>query len=273
LLRADNTLIESSDVDDAGRPIFDRPVGSGFVIVVEAAAGPSRARPGDSTFDYDPQDASLLPDLQVESNRDLGDGSSAVCDTDAEHFGGVPGLNPDHSGVSNETLAATLNDSAVVSSTGPGQPMAARDQRPHPLPDADFRFAATTTQVQFSRRWCARRVSRRRRSHGAGSRRARSSTGAADRRPRRRVQLTRAWCSAPAAAQPRASAAPAAEPRTTIAPAVRAAGRPASRGPLGYPRCLAQSSSSSAAAPAETGAPGANSPRFSPPTRSDRAAA
>src|SRR5262245_18966856 len=46
LLRADNTLLEPAGTDDQNRQIFDRPVGSGFIIVVEASAGPSHRRPG-----------------------------------------------------------------------------------------------------------------------------------------------------------------------------------------------------------------------------------
>ena len=150
VLRSDNTLLDPSGFDDTGRPIFERAVGSGFVIVVEAAAGTSRARPGDSTFDYDPEDPTVLPDLQIESNRDLGDGSAAVCDTDEEHFGGVPGVDPGHVGVTPEVLAAALNDLGCRFLDGAGATRGRNAQTACILyPDAEFRFATSKTQVQF----------------------------------------------------------------------------------------------------------------------------
>lgn len=150
VLRADNTLVEPTGLDDQGRPIFDRPVGSGFVIVVEATAGTGRVRPGDSSFDFGgDEDPTRLPDLQIESNRDLGDGSLAVCDNSDDHFGGVPGIDPDRS----ETTAAdaaAVNDLSCRFVDGQGVTLARNEMNACILfPDAEYGFAAASTTVQF----------------------------------------------------------------------------------------------------------------------------
>lgn len=71
-----------------GRPVFFRPVGSGFQLVVEGRAGANDQRPGSVVFASDPRDPSKRPDLQVLVQRPLGDGSPEVC------AGGVPGFDP-----------------------------------------------------------------------------------------------------------------------------------------------------------------------------------
>jgi hypothetical protein len=88
---------------DANVPIFVRPVGSGFQIVVEARAGSGGRPPGLTTYNPDTRDPSKRPDVQVESNNRLGDGSSEIC------LGGVPAISPPDFGPS-QVVANTLND-------------------------------------------------------------------------------------------------------------------------------------------------------------------
>jgi len=92
LASADGTLIAPTTTDDAGRPVYVRPTGTQFFIVVEAKAGSSGAAPGISSL----PNASGRPDLQIEANQDLGNGSTLVCDTAGPGAtatpGGVPGI-------------------------------------------------------------------------------------------------------------------------------------------------------------------------------------
>jgi hypothetical protein len=89
VLRGDNTPVDPNDVDDSGRPVYDRPFGSGFRLVVEAKEGASAEPVGQAAFSE-----SGCPDLQVQVSRPLGDGSPAVCDSVPPNDGGVPGISP-----------------------------------------------------------------------------------------------------------------------------------------------------------------------------------
>jgi hypothetical protein len=98
-----------------GASVYFRNAGSGFQIVVEGAAGLSGALPGVVTFDRAANDPTRRPDLQIESNTPLGDGSLAVCE------GGVPAVNPPDFGPT-QAVADVLNDLAChfVVATSPG---------------------------------------------------------------------------------------------------------------------------------------------------------
>jgi len=96
-----------------GVPIYYRPFGSGMFIVVEAKPGSSGKPPGGNTFNSDPADPSVRPDLQLEANRDLGNGSAAICDmgpAGSMPIGGVPGINPPSFDLGSQTVADALND-------------------------------------------------------------------------------------------------------------------------------------------------------------------
>src|SRR5206468_2064436 len=61
---------------------------------VEAKLGDSGLEPGRSVFAYDANDPHKRPDLEIESSRDMGDGSRAVCDRRKPKIGGIPGIHP-----------------------------------------------------------------------------------------------------------------------------------------------------------------------------------
>jgi len=86
-------------------PVYFRTSGFGFKLVVEGAAGSSGLMPGLITFNAAPNDPTRRPDLQIESNRALGDGSASVCE------GGVPAVDPPDFGAVQRTANA-LNDFA-----------------------------------------------------------------------------------------------------------------------------------------------------------------
>jgi len=120
-----------------GAPVFFRNSGFGFQLVVEGRTGTSGQFPGVLVYNSDRNDPTRRPDIQMETNRALGDGSRAVCD------GGVPAVNPPDFGPS-QTVANALNDLACnfTATTAPGSGCTL---------DAfgQLHFVGPGTQVQF----------------------------------------------------------------------------------------------------------------------------
>jgi hypothetical protein len=94
-----------------GCQTFVRPSSSGFFIYVEAAPGVSRRPVATDTFNSDPNDPTVLPDLQIFPSRALGNGSAKVCDDgpDLDNLGGVPGVDPPMFG-DTQAAANAIND-------------------------------------------------------------------------------------------------------------------------------------------------------------------
>ncbi|MFQ5668598.1 MAG: hypothetical protein ACE5I7_19505 [Candidatus Binatia bacterium] len=92
--RADGSSVEPERVDAKGIPTYLSHVGSGFMLVVEVKPGESGYEPGRRVFAYVPDDPSVRPDLEIETNRDMGDGSRVVCDRRRPNIGGIPAINP-----------------------------------------------------------------------------------------------------------------------------------------------------------------------------------
>lgn len=100
----------SPDDFDAGIPVYTQSFGAGnFLIFVEAMHGTSGSPPGTVSFT-----SSGLPDLQIEANRDLGNGSAYVCDAGGPHPvvtpGGVPGFPTPTFDQSSQPVTNALND-------------------------------------------------------------------------------------------------------------------------------------------------------------------
>ena len=90
MARADGRVVNSIGPDDRGFPTFLRPA-SGFLIYLEAKPGISGRPVGTVTFRSDPNNSSILPDLQLIVSRALGNGSTRVCDAGpSPNIGGVP---------------------------------------------------------------------------------------------------------------------------------------------------------------------------------------
>ncbi len=109
--RADGKMTEPIGNTPDGVPIYLNYVGSGFMMVIEGKPGFSNLEAGRSIFRHDPEDPNKRPDLQVQVDRPLGDGSEVVCDARPPKFGGIPAISPaDFS--KTQRISNALNDMA-----------------------------------------------------------------------------------------------------------------------------------------------------------------
>lgn len=116
LANADDSFQPPSGTDPNGIPIYQRPFGFGFSLLVEARRGSSGVPVGNHGIVE-----GGTPDLQVQVTRALGNGSPAVCDAAAPTFGGVPGVDPPR--IENpDTIADALNDLGCRFIDGEGLP-------------------------------------------------------------------------------------------------------------------------------------------------------
>jgi hypothetical protein len=141
--RADGYTTSPVGKTAEGVPIFQNPVGSGFMVVVEGKPGISNIEVGRSIFKYDPKDPSQRPDLEIEVDRPLGDGSAVVCDARPPTFGGVPAVNPP-SFADNAKINATLNDLSCRFETFIESNASCTVNK-----NGDFAFVNPDTKVQF----------------------------------------------------------------------------------------------------------------------------
>ena len=81
------------------------------MLVVEVKPGEGGYEPARRVFVYDPNDPTLRPDLEIQTNRDMGNGSPAVCDRMRPNVGGVPGINPP-SFAETQRVSDAINDFA-----------------------------------------------------------------------------------------------------------------------------------------------------------------
>lgn len=143
--RADSAPLAPSGVDGAGRPIYIRPFGSGFSLVVEARAGGSGRPPGRAAF----VNTGDLPDLQLILSRPLGDGSPAVCDGGAPQPGGVPGVVPFAFADAPEVRAA-INDLGCRVDDGRGNPAGRLSAEACTMDrGGEFAFVQPNSAIQF----------------------------------------------------------------------------------------------------------------------------
>jgi hypothetical protein len=108
IARADGRAVDP-DSTEKGVPVYVNYVGSGFLVVIEAKQGLTELDVGRRLFAYDANNPKKRPDIEVEVNRDLGDGSAEVCDSRRPHIGGIPGIDPP-SFAETKKVAAALND-------------------------------------------------------------------------------------------------------------------------------------------------------------------
>lgn len=143
ITRADGRKIEPVGTTKDGVKIYQHPVGSGFMIVVEAKPGISNIEVGRSIYRYNPEDPKERPDLEIEVDRALGNGSVEVCDARRPKFGGIPAINPP-SFDETPQVSAALNDLSCRFETFIESPGSCTVQD-----TGDFSFLAKDTDVQF----------------------------------------------------------------------------------------------------------------------------
>lgn len=141
--RADGELTQPTGKNAQGYPIFQHPVGSGFILVVEAKPGISNIEVGRSIYRYDPQDPTQRPDLEIEVDRMLGDGSPKVCDARRPSIGGVPAIDPP-SFAETPKVSAALNDFGCRFETFIESSGACTVEK-----TGEFAFARPDSKVQF----------------------------------------------------------------------------------------------------------------------------
>jgi hypothetical protein len=143
IARADGTKIEAASTEKDGTIVFDNSIGSGFMLVVEAKPGISNIEAGRRISAYDKDDQRSRPDLEIETDKDLGDGSKVVCDKRRPDIGGVPAVNPPSFGDS-RAVADALNDLScrfeVFIESGSACTV---------TKNGDFSFLSKDTQVQY----------------------------------------------------------------------------------------------------------------------------
>lgn len=141
-------MLEPSGTAVDGTPIYERPFGHGFNLVIEGKPGPSRRPVGRSAFNYVAGDPSVLPDLQVIVSRGLGaNPSRAVCDNIPGFIGGVP-ASPGFDG--SLAVAEAINDFGCRFVDGDNRPLGRSLADACILyPDGEFRFARSDSTVQF----------------------------------------------------------------------------------------------------------------------------
>ncbi len=146
LATAADLLIEPSGEVIDGAPVYVRPFGSGFTIVVEGMSGVSFRQPALNTF-------KLIgaPDLQVQVTRPLGNGSAEVCDDTPPVLGGVPAVNPP-SFADDPDITDAANDLGCRFVDGQGATVGRRCAGGSPcllMPDGGFGCASDDSTVQF----------------------------------------------------------------------------------------------------------------------------
>lgn len=141
--RADGSRIQPIGKTAQGWPIYRHPVGSGFMIIVEGKPGISNVENGRSIYRYDADDPTQRPDLEIQVDRDLGNGSVEVCDARRPKIGGIPGIKPP-SFAETAKVSAALNDFSCRFETFiESNASCSLNQY------GDFEFMSAETKVQF----------------------------------------------------------------------------------------------------------------------------
>lgn len=148
LTRSDDSLVPAEEPVGEDLPIYVRPGGTGFLLIVEGAPGASGLPVGRSTY----LDRATVPsDLQIQVDRALGNGSAAVCDRIGSTAGGVPAVDPPGFEPLDETLIGSMNDLSCRFLDGTGSPAGRRRNEACVkfLPSEEYGFVHDDTTVQF----------------------------------------------------------------------------------------------------------------------------
>ncbi len=142
-VKADGGKVEPTSVDKKGVPTYTSVAGAGFMIVVEAKPGAGGLEVGRRVFSYVADDPKVRPDLEIESERDMGDGSAAVCDRHRPNIGGIPGIKPP-SFAETQRISDAINDFSCRFET-----FTQSDTSCTQTPNGDFSFVSKDSITQF----------------------------------------------------------------------------------------------------------------------------
>lgn len=149
--QADDRPTLPEGFDAQGRPIFSRPLGQGFELIVEGRPGMSRIPVGKNAFTFVANDPLVLPDLQILVSRPLGLGTGMVCDNESGALGGIP-AKADLAFGDDQTTANAVNDLGCRVNDGRGIPQARLtpgDACTRDAKSGDFRFVDPRSTTQF----------------------------------------------------------------------------------------------------------------------------
>jgi hypothetical protein len=142
IARPDDRIIEPVGSTPEGWPIFERPFGFGFTLVIEGRTPDDRV-PGLSTFEDFGR-----PALRIIVSRPLGDGSAAVCDDRPPVIGGVPASA---SFAESSSISNAINDFGCRFVDGNGLPTGRGSSQDActRFPDGSFHFVNPMSRAQF----------------------------------------------------------------------------------------------------------------------------
>jgi hypothetical protein len=147
VVRASDEVVAPSGTTREGWPIYERPFGFSFSLVVEAKPGPSRRPVGFNAFRSDLLDPSVRPDLEIIVSRPLGNGSLDVCDDMLPMIGGVPASQ---SFAETQMISNAINDLACRFVNGSGLPGGRREVEACTVfGNGEFGFVDSSSTVQF----------------------------------------------------------------------------------------------------------------------------
>jgi hypothetical protein len=141
--RADGTPAQPESVDKNGVPTYLTRSGSGFILVIEAKPGLAGFEVGRRVFVYVPDNPAERSDLEIISDRDLGNGSPAVCDRMKPNIGGVPAVKPSTFDFT-QKVSDAINDFACRFET-----FNESDFSCTMTPNGDYKFVGTGTTEQY----------------------------------------------------------------------------------------------------------------------------
>jgi hypothetical protein len=147
VVRANDEPVAPIGTTAQGYPIYERPFGFAFSLVVEGRPGPSRRPVGLNAFRSDPFNPATRPDLEIIVSRNLGDGSAAVCDDMLPFIGGIPAS----SGFDEtQPISDAINDLACRFVNGSGLPGGRREIEACTVQEnGEYGFVVANSTAQF----------------------------------------------------------------------------------------------------------------------------
>lgn len=143
LADSNGTFDDGVGTDAAGRRIFGRQSGSGFILFVEGRPGVSGLPVATNLLSTVRNAPIGRPDLQILVDRALGDGSPAVCDRSHPAVGGVPAIDPPVLDLT-QPISDAMNDLACRFRVFAEPDFACTQDR-----NGNFQFSSVASTVQF----------------------------------------------------------------------------------------------------------------------------